>query len=78
MFISLIFIILLAWLSITWSDLGSESTFEAVVMPLVAVGAVTALAVWLVVFLHRRGASPGGRSGGVSGLDSGDFGGGGD
>jgi hypothetical protein len=71
---SLIVMLVLGGLSFYHTDLGSESVWRSLVLPLLDFFFLVALAVWLVLFFHRRGidqnASRGdGGAGGWSGSD---------
>ncbi len=75
---SLLVILLVGFSSAWFTDLSSESVFLSVFLPLIDALALLALVVWIVLFLHTRGAKlhrPYDSSGGGSPFDgSGDGG----
>ena len=51
---TLCLILLSGWAGLRYSDLEHASALHAVVMPLLCLLSVMALAIWVLVFIHRR------------------------
>ena len=52
---SLLLILLSAALSIHYSDFESESAFNSILLPLLALLSLISLALWIVTLLYRKG-----------------------
>ena len=70
-------ILMVGGLSIYNSDIGSESAFVSILLPIASVISLIALALWIVVLFHKRGISQSTKPGGASGMDFFDDGSGG-
>ena len=77
----LILILLVGLPALHFTELGSDSAFRSVVLPVICLFSVIALALWFVTLFHRLNVAQTSNSsngGGVGGVGGGDFGGGGD
>lgn len=53
--IALFIIIIVAGTSLHFTELGSDSAFYSVLLPIICFFSLIALTLWLVLFFHRKG-----------------------
>ncbi len=70
MFLSLAIILSVGAVSVYFTDLNSETALHSLFLPIIDLFSFLALALWIVIFLHRRGIQQS-TAGGASGVSGG-------